>query len=156
MRCHFLPELKTIYIAAEAYASGVTFDMLPEFLDLVVARRGDLVWAEQRVAGGDPAPGEPRARRSRGEEGKGSVQDGVQRMMNYKLLIDPDCENVRREVHSYSWPTDRLTGTVITGLNPVGGGDHLVNAIRYASTNVLDDDAGFDDDGGVFRIKLWR
>jgi phage terminase large subunit len=154
VRCHFLPELKTIYIAAEAYASGVTFDMLPEFLDLVVARRGDLVWADSA------SPGAIQLLESRGhgvrgvKKGKGSVQDGVQRMMNYKLLIDPDCENVRREVHSYSWPTDRLTGTVITGLNPVGGADHTIDAIRYATTNVLSDDTP-DDDGGVLRLRLW-
>ena len=88
------------------------------------------------------------------KKSKGSVQDGVQRMQNYKLLVDPDCPETQRELHSYSWPTDRLTGMVITGMNPVGGADHIVDAIRYATTNVLADDTA-DDDGGVLTFRLW-
>jgi phage terminase large subunit len=154
VRCYFLPESRTIYVAAEAYASGVTFDMLPEFLDLVVHRRGDLVWADSA------SPGAIQLLESRGhgvrgvKKGKGSVRDGVQRLQNYKLLVDPDCPETQRELHAYSWPVDRLTGLVIAGMNPVGGADHCVDAIRYSTTNVLTDDA-LDDDGGVFRIKLW-
>jgi hypothetical protein len=45
-----------------------------------------------------------------------------------------------------------LTGTVITGINPVGGADHVIDAIRYAATNVLSDDAPQPDDGGVMYL----
>jgi phage terminase large subunit len=128
--------------------------MLPDFLDLVVRRRGDLIWADSASPGAIQLL-EARGHGVRGvRKSKGSVQDGVRRMMNYKLLVDPDCVESARELHAYSWPVDRLTGLVITGMNPVGGTDHCIDAIRYATSNVLNDDA-LDDDGGVLRLKLW-
>jgi hypothetical protein len=40
------------------------------------------------------------------------------------------------------------------GPQQVGGYDHVVDAIRYATTNVLSDDEP-DPDGGVLRLELW-
>jgi hypothetical protein len=78
----------------------------------------------------------------------------------FELLVDPNCEHARDELRCYSWPTDRLTGQVISGVNPVGVADHVIDAIRYAVEDLIrgaslnaDDD---DDDGGVIRIPLWR
>jgi hypothetical protein len=44
-----------------------------------------------------------------------------------------DCENARREVHGYSWRTNKLTGEVIEGAPPVDGDDHIIDALRYAT-----------------------
>jgi phage terminase large subunit len=153
VRCYFLPEIKTIYVAAEAYASGVTFDMLPEFWI-------PLCFAAAISCGPTAPPPAPSncSRRGHGVKGvrksKGSVQDGVQRMQNYRWLIDPDCENARREFHGYSFPVDSLTGLVIPKMNPIDKANHCVDACRYATTNVLSDDES-DPHGGVFKFRLW-
>jgi hypothetical protein len=77
-------------------------------------------------------------------------------MQGYQLVVNPDCETARAEVHAYSWPTDRLTGTVIAGVNPVGTNDHTLDSARYALDDLIVDAPLDDDDSGVFELPAWR
>ena len=94
-------------------------------------------------------------------KGPGSVKEGVKFLLGFtRILVDPSCENMRRELHGYSWRTERLSGKVIADANPVGVDDHLIDALRYAVEDLRPsvvspgDDA--DDDGGVINLQLWR
>jgi phage terminase large subunit len=94
----FMPKAKIIYIAAEAYGSGISYDQMPEFLDLVVRNRGDLVWADSS------APGTIELLESRGhgvrKVRKNQVQKDLIWMNQHKIWIDPSCVNTAREF----WP----------------------------------------------------
>lgn len=55
----------------------------------------------------------------------GSVIDGIRKMQDYTLVIDPGSYDVLREVRSYVWH-DRKAEI------PAPGNDHSMDAIRYA------------------------
>jgi phage terminase large subunit len=158
VRVEFMPAIKTIYIAREAYGSGVSYDLMPEFLDAVVRNRGDLVWADSS------APGAIDLLESRGHgvrkvnKARSTIQKDLMFMQQYKILIDPDCENCIREFGLYSFPVDKLTGERILGVNPVDKFNHACDAARYALFEEINDASqGSEErwDGGVFRINLW-
>ena len=45
--------------------------------------------------------------------------------MNYQLIIDPNSQNLKKELNNYVW-SDKKSGTPIDKYN------HLIDALRYA------------------------
>ncbi|MBR6401559.1 MAG: PBSX family phage terminase large subunit [Firmicutes bacterium] len=70
-------------------------------------------------------------------KGRDSINCGIDFLQDYKIIIDPRCENFIREIGNYSWEKDR-TGSRIN--KPAAGFDHLMDAMRYA----VEDCAGGD------------
>lgn len=139
---------RTIYIAAEA-VGVVPLDQLPLLLDAVLHDRGDLVRADSSQ------PGMIEFLNARGfgvrpaRKGKGSVREGIALLQSYEIVIDPSCEQMREESRLYSWPTDKLTGKVIAGTNPVDAYNHGWDACRYACEDLLFSGEVDDTSGGV-------
>ena len=146
---------RQIYIAAEAVAR-VPMDQLPELVRSVVRDDGDLIRADSSQ------PGTIEFLQARGfdvrpaKKGQGSVRTGIQFLQGYQLVVDPACTEVCNELRLYSWPTDKLTGQVISGLNPIGGADHLLDSLRYACEDLVSDAPLDDDDSGVLWLNLWN
>ena len=67
-------------------------------------------------------------------KGDGSLEDGIEWLKNYDLVIHPRCEGLRKELQSYSWKVDRLTGKVLPIL--VDKDNHYIDALRYACEGV--------------------
>ena len=137
---------------------GLPTEQLPALLNSIVHDPGDLV----RADGSRPETIDFLQRRGFGvraaRKGAGSVREGIARLQSFELLVDPGCENVRSELRQYSWPTDRLTGQVVPGVNPIGVADHCIDAIRYSVEDLIpgasfNDDP--DDDGGALLIPMW-
>ena len=62
---------------------------------------------------------------------QGSVEDGIQFLRSFRrIVIHPECENMRKEARMYSYKVDRLTGDVTTKL--VDAHNHGWDAVRYA------------------------
>ena len=141
-----------LYVAAER-SGRVPLDQLPEMLLSIVGDRGDLVMADSS------RPETIDYLQARGfgvvaaRKGPGSVRAGIEFLQGYEIVLDPDCEQMREELRLYSWPTDRLTGQVIAGVNPIGAYDHFADALRYATSNLIADAPLDADDGGV--LWLW-
>ena len=128
----------------------------PSLLESVVHDRGDLVRADSSQ------PGTIEFLRSRGfgvvpaRKGPGSVREGIQFLQGYQLVVDPTCEQMRNELRLYSWPTDRLTGMVIAGVNPIDSHNHLIDCARYACDDLIIDAPLEDDDSGVLLLPTWK
>jgi len=58
-------------------------------------------------------------------KGKGSVVNGIKKMLSFEIVITERSKNLAQELKNYSW-LDRQTST------PVSGEDHLIDALRYA------------------------
>ena len=147
-----------LYIQKEVYAHQMLTRELPALLDSILRSRDDLVWADgsrpEIIADLNEVGFNVRA----AKKGARSVREGIANLQNFEILIDPDgCSYAYDEFRGARWPTDRLTGKVIPNQNPVGGADHVLDACRFAISdiNALVDDDDEDYDGGVFRIKLW-
>ncbi len=155
VKLYVIEATKQIYIAREAYGR-VTMDQLPTLINSIVGDRGDLIRANSSQ------PGIIEFLRSRGfgavgaRKGAGSVREGVMLLQGYQWIVDPDCEQMRGELHRYSWPVDKLTGRVISGVNPIDANNHLIDCCRYACEDLITDAPLDDDDGGVLLLPLWR
>ena len=62
-------------------------------------------------------------------KGRDSINNGVQYIQDYKIIIHPRCVNFITEISNYMWDKDKFDNPVN---NPVDGFNHLMDAMRYA------------------------
>lgn len=63
-------------------------------------------------------------------KGKGSVEDGVEFLKSFDIVVHPRCRHVIDELSRYAYRTDRLTGAVLSQLEDKH--NHTIDALRYA------------------------
>ncbi len=63
-----------------------------------------------------------------------SVNDGIDRVKRFKLLIDKNATNMIEELRLYKWKEDK-NGNVLD--EPVKFMDHACDALRYSTTNMI-------------------
>ena len=68
------------------------------------------------------------------EKGKGSINQGIGRLKDYKLIIHPSCENTIIELSNYAWQKDKDTEKLLN--KPIDEFNHLMDALRYATEGV--------------------
>lgn len=68
------------------------------------------------------------AKKNGGESGK---NPGIQKLQEYQFLVHHECKNTINELYSYVWMEDKNTGKSTD--KTVKEGDHLMDALRYAS-----------------------
>lgn len=62
-------------------------------------------------------------------KGKDSVNNGIDYIRDFKILIHPKCENFLREIGSYCWDKNKEGHSIN---RPVDTNNHLMDAMRYA------------------------
>ncbi len=62
-------------------------------------------------------------------KGPGSVEDGVEFLKSYDIIIHPRCKHAIDEFTLYSWKTDPLTGEILPKL--ADKENHVIDAGRY-------------------------
>jgi len=67
-------------------------------------------------------------------KGPGSVEEGVEFLKAYDIIVHPRCKHVIDELTHYSWEVDRLTGEPTNKL--ADKANHTIDALRYALENV--------------------
>jgi len=67
-------------------------------------------------------------------KGQDSIRAGIDLLKRYKLVLDPQSDNLIREMRNYKWQEDR-TGKLLN--KPQQGNDHTIDALRYATYNIL-------------------
>ena len=67
-------------------------------------------------------------------KGARSVEEGVEFLKSYDLVIHPRCQHLIDELTHYSWKVDALTGLVLPVLEDKD--NHLIDALRYAVEGV--------------------
>lgn len=68
-------------------------------------------------------------------KGKDSVNNGIQYIQDYHIIIHPRCVNFLTEISNYTWDTDKQTGEKIN--QPIDDFNHLMDAMRYALEDIL-------------------
>ena len=62
-------------------------------------------------------------------KGRDSVNNGVQYIQDYKIIIHPRCVNFITEISNYMWDKDKFDNPIN---KPVDDFNHLMDAMRYA------------------------
>lgn len=63
-------------------------------------------------------------------KGKDSVNNGIDFLQDFHIIIHPSCVNFQTEISNYTWATDPKTGKKINV--PIDDFNHLMDAMRYA------------------------
>ena len=67
-------------------------------------------------------------------KGKGSVEDGVEFLKSFDIVVHPRCAETIRELTTYSYKTDPLTDRILPVLEDKN--NHIMDALRYACEGI--------------------
>ena len=119
---------RKIYVCDEIYEKGLTNDQtMPRVKALVGS---NVVWCD------NAEPKSITEFRYKGinareiKKGGGSVEQGINFMKRFKIIIHPSCPNALAEFNSYRYKEDRRTGEILPEV--VKKDDHIIDAIRYS------------------------
>lgn len=72
--------------------------------------------------------GVPRIRKC--SKGKGSLNQGIQKVQQFEIIVHPACVNTIEELENYSYKKNKQTGEYIN--EPIDKHNHLMDALRYS------------------------
>lgn len=126
---------KTIWVFDEIYKTGMSNEQIAD----AVKRAG---YAKERIRADCAEPksidrlytlGLNHIRESR--KGKDSVNNGIDYIQDYHIIIHPKCVNFITEISNYTWDTDTKTGKRLN--IPIDDFNHLMDAMRYAVEDLV-------------------
>lgn len=129
--CSYVNEAeKQIYIADEHYERHMLNDAIANMIkykgygkEVIIADS-----AEQKSIEEIKRLGVMRIRAA--VKGKGSILQGIQKLQQYEIIVNPACENTLIEFQNYSWVKDKNTGVYIN--EPIDSYNHCLDALRYS------------------------
>lgn len=131
IRCYTDEPNRRLYIDYEAYSPNIELDKLPAFYDKFIPD-----CRKWKVIADSSRPDTISYLRKHGfkfmpsKKGRGSIEDGIEFIKKYKVVIHPRCVKTVEEFKNYSYKTNKKTGEVL----PVVKDDynHIIDALRYA------------------------
>ena len=129
IRCSI--EGNKLYIDYEAYMVGCEINHLPQLFERVPDSEKWFITADSA------RPETISYMRNHGYpkinsaiKGARSVEEGVEFLKSYDIIVHPRCENVIDELTTYSYKIDEMTGVVVPILEDKN--NHAIDALRYA------------------------
>ena len=127
----------------EAHAVGCAIDATPKLFESVPGSIDALITADSsRPETVDYMRRHGFPRIVPAVKGKGSVEDGVEFLKSFDIVVHPRCRHVIDELSRYAYRTDRLTGAVLSQLDDKH--NHTIDALRYACEGARRAGAGAD------------
>lgn len=129
---------KLIYVFDELYETGLTNSMIYQ-------RILNMGCAKEHITADSAEPKSIAELRDLGlshikgaRKGKDSINNGIQYIQNYKIIVHPRCVNFLTEISNYTWDTDKF-GKKLN--QPIDDFNHLMDAMRYALEDIVKGEA---------------
>lgn len=147
VRCWISPDEQELYIDAEGGAVGLELDDTAKFLKAKIpdiekhsviadSARPESIAHLARAKGPNGLNKDDYLPRIEGAiKGPGSVEDGLDHLKTYRIIVHPACPKTQEELLKYSYKVDRLTGEVLPII--VDKFNHYIDALRYAVEKVM-------------------
>lgn len=129
IRCYI--DGRRLYIDNEAYMVGCEIDQLPDLFDRVPDARKWFITADSsrpETISYMRKHGFPKMNYA--QKGKNSVEEGIEFLKSYDIVVHPRCKHAIDELTLYSYKQDPLTDQVLPVLEDKN--NHVIDAIRYA------------------------
>lgn len=132
---------REIFVFDEIYETGMSNSMIFD----EVMRKG---YSKERIRADSAEPksiddlynlGMYNIKKAR--KGPDSINNGIQTIQDYKIIIHPSCVNFLTEITNYTWAQDKF-GKKLN--KPVDDFNHLMDAMRYALEDLKGDLFSFD------------
>jgi phage terminase large subunit len=133
VRCHIIG--RTLYIDEEAYMVGCEIVNTPDlFMTVPESEKWPIVADSSRpeTISHMRKHGFPKIMGA--VKGAKSVEEGVEWLKSYDIVVHPRCTHTIDELTFYSYKTDPLTGKVLPVLQDKK--NHVIDALRYACEGV--------------------
>lgn len=149
VRC-FIQE-NNLYIDQEAWGIGVEIDNTPILFDQV---EGSRKWA---IKADSARPETISYMRRHGfnisgaKKWQGSVEDGIEHLKTYNIIIHPRCIHTIDEFNHYSYKLDKQTGDILPVI--VDAWNHCIDALRYALDGVIKGRGKMQIDRNILRRR---
>jgi phage terminase large subunit len=127
-------EGRTMYIDREAYKIGCRIEKIPALFDTIengMARRWPIRADSSRPDTIDYLKRHGYPNIVPAKKGAGSVEEGVEWMKNYDIVIHPRCTQTADEFMFYSYKVDKQTNDVLPVLEDAD--NHIIDPVRYAT-----------------------
>jgi phage terminase large subunit len=133
IRCHIIG--RTLYIDYEAYMIGCEIINTPElFMQIPESEKWPITADGSRpeTISHMRKNGFPKIMAA--VKGPKSVEEGIEFLKNYDIVVHPRCVHTIDELTLYSYKTDALTGKILPILEDKK--NHVIDALRYACEGV--------------------
>ena len=138
--CGFIDQSsKTIWVFDEMYQPGMSNEAIAE----QVQRMG---YVKEKITADSAEPKSIDRLRELGlkgirkaRKGKDSINNGIDFIQDYHIIIHPRCVNFITEISNYQWDKDTKTGKKLN--RPINDFNHLMDAMRYAVESIVKGDA---------------
>lgn len=124
-----------LYIDYEAYMIGCEIINLPNLFDRVPESRKWFITADSsrpETIAHLNSHGYPRVNSA--QKGAGSVEEGIQFLQSFDIVVHPRCKHTIQELTTYCYKSDPKTGEVIPYLEDKN--NHCMDALRYACEGI--------------------
>lgn len=120
---------KKIYIEDEYYKVGMLNNEIADLIKYKGLQKEVIIadQAEQKSIEEIKREGVPRIKAA--VKGQGSVLQGIQKLQQYELIVNPRCRNTIVELENYSWKKDK-SGEYVN--EPQDSFNHTIDALRYS------------------------
>jgi len=122
---------RTLYVDHEAHMVGCEIDLIPGLFDKVPHSRKFPIRADSarpETISYLRRNGFPRIEAA--TKGTGSVEDGVEFLKTFDIVVHPRCVHTIGELKSYAYKVDKLTQEVLPILEDKN--NYVIDALRYA------------------------
>ena len=121
---------RTLYVDQEAYAVGCEIDNTPALFDKVPGSRRWTIRADSARPETVSYMQRKGFRIIPAVKGPGSVEDGIEFLKSYDIVVHPRCRHTIDELTSYSFKVDPKTDEILPVLDDKN--NHVIDALRYA------------------------
>lgn len=128
VRCHI--DGRKLYVDAEAWQIGCEIDKTPALFDTIPGARKSLIRADSSRPETVSYMKRQGFRITPAVKGPGSIEDGVEFLRSFDIIVHPRCKKVAEELTLYSYKVDQHTGDILPMLEDKN--NHTIDALRYA------------------------
>ena len=129
VRCYL--DGKTLFVDHECYMVGCEIDQIPDLFDRIPDSRKWFITADSarpETISYLRNHGFPKINSA--QKGQGSVEDGIEFLKSFDIVVHTRCARTIEELSRYSWKVDRLTEQILPILEDKD--NHVIDALRYA------------------------
>lgn len=125
-------DAKKLYIWDEIYKKGLTNRMIYQEIQ-------DAGYAKEKITADSAEPKSIDELRELGlrvhgaRKGRDSINNGIQYIQDYQIIVHPRCVNFLTEINNYTWGSDKFGSRINV---PIDDFNHLMDALRYAVSDL--------------------
>ena len=128
VRCHV--NGRNLYVDREAWEVGCEIDRTPDLFDRIEGSRKWLIRADSARPETVSYMRRQGFRITPALKGQGSLEDGVEFLRSFDIIVHPRCKRVIEELTLYAYKQDDQTGEMLPVLEDKN--NHTIDALRYA------------------------